>query len=82
MTIENGLTATVTTEIKPTPKEVADIIWGMYSDEQAEMLSHLLEVAGGEHNLMMQFMGVRDDCDENGLAAFQSMFASAYKHMW
>ena len=43
-------------EVKPTPKEMAEMIWSMYSDEQAEMFGHLLELAGSEHDLMMQFM--------------------------
>ncbi len=73
------------TEIKLTPKQVAESIWGMFSDEQAEMLKHLHDLYGSEHNLMLQFMHVRDDCEErndDSLGAFQSMFSSAFKYFW
>lgn len=68
----------------PTPDQVAEFIWEMGSDEQAEMFEKLLEKAGSEHKLMMQFMMTRDDCEKRGskaLAAFQAMFSSAYKYM-
>tara|TARA_R110000822_G_scaffold15369_5_gene52963 strand:- start:700 stop:945 length:246 start_codon:yes stop_codon:yes gene_type:complete len=73
-----------TITVSPTPKEIAQLIWQMYSDEQAEMFHHLLEEAGSEYHLMMQFMCTRDHCeerDDNALAAFQVMFSSAYKYM-
>ena len=72
-----------TVNIKPTPKQVAEIIWGMYSDEQAEMFEHLHNLAGSEHNLMTQFMCTRDHCVKRGgnsLGAFQAMFSSAFKY--
>lgn len=76
-------------EIKHTPKEIAELIWGMGSDEQAEMLHQLHEVAGGEHNLMMQFMWTRDECEDRldkdwedkALAGFQALASSAYKYI-
>jgi len=74
-----------TIEIKPTPKQTAEIIWNMYSDEQAEMFKHLFDIAGSEHNLMMQFMTTRDDCEERNdesLVAFQAMFSSAFKYFF
>lgn len=70
-------------EVKPTPKEMAELLWNMYSDEQAEMFKHLYDIAGSEHCLMMQFMGTRDDCVERGdesLRAFQALFSSAFKY--
>ena len=69
--------------IKPKPKEMAELIWSMYSDEQAEMFKHLHDIAGSEHNLMMQFMVTRDHCAERkdeSLGAFQAMFSSAFKY--
>lgn len=75
----------IRTEIKPTPSEIAELVWGMNSEGQAEMLEHLLSLAGSEHTLMMQFMGTRDDCEKRGdkaLGAFQAMFSSAYKYCW
>ena len=73
-----------TIEVKPTPKQAAEIIWGMGSDEQAEMFKHLYDIAGGEHELMMQFMYTRDDCierNDESLGAFQALFSSAFKWM-
>ena len=74
-------------EIKLTAKEVAEQIWNLGSDEQAVMFEELLKVACSEHNLMMQFLYVRDECavlEKSGrpesMAAFQLMFASAYKY--
>lgn len=73
-------------KVELSPKEVAEAIWSMGSDEQADMLEELIKVAGGSHTLMMQFLGVREDCEkrESGeaLECFQTMFASAYKYMW
>lgn len=69
-------------EIKLTPKQVAEALWNMGSDEQAEMLKHLYDMAGN-HKLMMQAMAVRDDCIARGdesLEAFQTLFASAFKY--
>lgn len=75
--------------VKLTPEQVADAIWSMYSDEQAKMFAELLKHAGSEHQLMMQFLAVRDECklldltgDSTALDAFQSMFSSAYKYAW
>jgi len=71
-------------KFNPTPKEMAELLWGMGSDEQAEMFKHLFDVAGSEHDLMMQFMATRDDCEERkdeSLLAFQAMFSSCYKYM-
>lgn len=77
-----------TVEVKPTPKQVAEIISKMYSDEQAEMFGHLVDAFGGEHYLMMQFMCTRDHCEDlkkkgnsKALDAFLCMFSSAYKYM-
>ena len=70
-------------EIKLTPKEMAGLIWAMYSDEQAEMFKHLHDIAEGEHNLMMQFLCTRDHCIERkdeSLGAFQAMFSSAFTY--
>lgn len=70
-------------EITPTPKEMAELIWSMYSDEQAEMFKHLHDIADGEHNLMMQFLITRDHCIERrdeSLGAFQAMFSSAFTY--
>ncbi|MCP4254889.1 MAG: hypothetical protein GY775_16085 [Candidatus Scalindua sp.] len=75
---------TVKVEVKHTPKEMAELLWQMYSDDQAEMFKHLYDLAGGEHHLMMQFMCTRDHCEKRGdesLAAFQALFSSAYKYM-
>ena len=71
-------------EYEPTALEVAGMIWSLGSDEQADMFNHLLELAGSEHTLMMQFMACRDECEvreDDALAAFQAMFSSAYKYM-
>lgn len=76
---------TISIVVKPTPKEMAKLIWDMCSDEQAEMFKHLFDVAGGEHHLMMQFMCTRDHCvyrNDESLGAFQAMFSSAFKYMW
>ena len=73
-----------TIEVKPTPKQAAEIIWSMGSDEQAEMFKHLHDIAGSEHALMMQFMFARDDCEkrnDESLGAFQALFSSAFKWM-
>lgn len=73
--------ATITVE--PTPKEMAVLLWNMYSTDQAEMLNHLYEIAGGEYDLMMQFLAVRRDCEsrnDNSLAAFQALFSCAFTH--
>ena len=70
-------------EINPTPKEVAELIWSMGSDEQAEMFKHLYDVAGSEHRLMMQFLFTRDECISRGdesLGAFQALFSSAFRY--
>jgi len=78
------MSVTASIEIKPTPKEIAELLWSMGSDEQAEMFKHLFDVAGSEHALMMQFMCTRDDCEERkdeSLLAFQAMFSSCYKYM-
>ena len=78
------MSVTASIEVKPTPKEMADLLWSMYSDEQAEMFKHLFDIAGGEHELMMQFMCTRDHCEERkdeSLGAFQALFSSAYKYM-
>ena len=74
----------VSIEVKPTPKEMAELIWDMCSDEQAEMFKHLHDIAEGEHNLMMQFMCTRDHCEmrkDESLGAFQAMFSSAFKYL-
>lgn len=71
----------ISTQVKLTPKQVAEAMWGMGSDEQAEMLKHLYDMAGS-HRLMMQAMAVRDDCIARGdesLEAFQTLFAGAFK---
>jgi len=74
-------------EIKLTPKELAEQFWNMGSDEQAEVFSYMYKEAGS-HKLMMQFLGVRDECekmkkhgDDSALNGFQYMFASAFKYM-
>jgi len=77
-----------TITVKPTPKEMAELFWSMYSDDQAEMLHHLEEISGGEYYVMMQFMCVRDHCEDrkkldpcdNSLGMFQAMFSSAFRH--
>jgi len=71
-------------EIKLTAKEVAEQLWHLGSDEQAEMFEELFKLTGGSHLLMMQFLMVRDDCKERSpeaLECFQTMFASAFKYM-
>ena len=72
-------------ELKLSPREMAQLIWEMYSDEQAEMFAEILKIAGSEHNLMSQFLVTRDHCatsnDPDALAGFQVMFSSAYKYM-
>lgn len=76
-----------TTEIKPTPEQIAKLIWDMYSDDQAKMFAALLKEAGSEHRLMMQFLSVRDECKllemagkPEAMESFLSLFASAYKY--
>lgn len=74
----------ITVDVTPTPKQMAELIWNMYSDEQAEMFKHLYDLAGSEHYLMMQFMCTRDKCverNDESLSAFQAMFSSAFKYM-
>lgn len=34
------------TEVKPTPKQLAEAFWNMYSDEQAEFFTELFNAAG------------------------------------
>jgi hypothetical protein len=83
LTLKRGMKMEATINISPTPKEVAELIWSMGSDEQAEMFKHLYDTAGSEHKLMLQFLYVRDDCIERGdesLGAFQALFSSAYTH--
>lgn len=68
-------------KVEPTPREMAELLWRMYDTDQAEMLQHLYEIAGSEHDLMMQFLAVRKKCEErndNSLAAFQALFSSAF----
>lgn len=75
----------IKTDVKLTPKQVAEAIWSMGSDEQAEMFNELYNQAGSEHKIMMQFMFTRDECEsrnDNSLGVFQSMFSSAFKYMW
>ena len=87
--MDRGIKMKSTIEVMPTPKEMAEIIWEMDSDEQAQIFAELHRAAGSEHNLMMQFLYVRDDCvklrdngDDTALGAFQAMFSSAYKYAW
>ena len=76
-------------KINATPEKIAKLIWQLGSDEQAEMMHHLLKLAGSEHKLMTQFLYTRDSCEERlqqdpedlALTAFQTMYASAYKYM-
>jgi len=78
-----------TITVKPTPKEMAELLWAMFDDEQAEMFAHLYDAAESEHKLMMQFMSVREECvkrktkncNDKALAVFQAMFSSAYKYI-
>ncbi len=66
-----------------TPEELAFQLWNMYDDEQAEFIASLLEFAGSEYTLQMQFMHVRDKCEkrkDGALGAFQAMFSSAFKY--
>jgi len=77
-----------TITVKPTPKEMAELLWSMYDDEQAEMFAHLYDIAEGEHNLMMKFLSVRKQCEDRkaknyndrALSVFQTLFSSAYLH--
>jgi hypothetical protein len=72
----------VEVEFSLTPKQVAEAFWALDSVKQAEMMQHLYEIAG-EYKLMMQGMYLRDDCIARGddsLAAFQTLFASAFKY--
>ena len=75
-------------EVTLSPKQVAEAIYQLNSEEQAEMFEHLHDYYGSDHYLMMQFLYARDDCITRGgihgkaLSAFQSMFSSAYKYMW
>lgn len=76
-------------EVNPTPKQMAELLWSMNSEDQAEMFHHLYNLADGDYYLMMQFMCTRDHCEErkkkdfgdNALDAFRAMFSSAYKYM-
>ncbi len=79
----------IETNVKLTPEQVAELIWSMFDDEQAEMFHHLFKLAGDGHGVMMQFMYTRDKCeerqrrnpDDKALECFQYMFSSAYKYM-
>ena len=81
VTIENQ-------EVEITPLMAAKIIWSMNSDEQAQMFGHLYHEADGSHNLMMQFMMVRDECMERrkanyhdkSMEAFMCLTVSAFKY--
>lgn len=71
------------------PRAIAELIWGMDSEQQAEMFHHLADVSGDSHHLMTQFLYVRDECvdrqksniKDRALEGFQTMFSSAYKYM-
>jgi hypothetical protein len=93
--IDDDNNATVTSAasemiITLTPAQVAEAIWSMNSEAQAEMFHELYQLSEGSHYLMMQFMGTRDKCVERkqrdsadeSLDAFQAMFSSAYKWIW
>lgn len=72
-------------EVKLTPEQIAEGLWELDADEQADMLNHLFNIAGGSHPLTMQFLYCREACEkrqDRSLEAFQYMFASAFKHMW
>ena len=77
----------IKTDIELTPKQAAEAIYSLDSIQQAEMFEHIYTLYGSDHTIMMQFMCARDKCIERGgkngnsLAAFQSMFASAFKYM-
>jgi hypothetical protein len=77
----------LTAEVSLTPKQVAEAIFELNSEDQAEMFEHLHEYYEGDHYLMMQFMCTRESCMERGgiygkaMSAFQTMFSSAYKYM-
>ena len=74
--------------VKSGHKEMAELLWSMGSDEQAEMLHHLEEISGGEYHVMMQFLDVRVWCEarkksdprDKSLGMFQAMFSSAFRH--
>ena len=74
--------------IELTPKQVAEAISKLDSEEQAEMFEHLHDYYEGDHYLITQFLCTRYWCMSRGgvhgkaMSAFQSMFASAYKYMW
>ena len=75
----------ISTDVKLTPKQVAEVLWGMGSDEQAEVLNCLYELSGGDYLLVMQSMAVRDECirrGDNSLGAFQTLFASAFPYAY
>ena len=75
-------------EINLTPKQVAEAVYSLNSEQQAEMFEHLHDCYKGDHYLMMQFLCTRDWCMDRGgiygkaMSAFQCMFASAYRYAW
>jgi len=71
-------------EVQLTPKELAQEVWNLGSDEHAEMLEEIFKLSDGSHRLMLQGLAVRDDCEKRShaaLEAFQYLFASAFKYM-
>ena len=57
---------TLTAEVQLTPKQVAEAIYQMDSEKQAEMFEHLHDCYEGDHYLMTQFLCTRDWCIERG----------------
>ena len=72
------------TIIKLDVNDVAEAVWNMNSDEQAELLSRLYELSEGSHRLVLQGLSVRESCEkknDDSLEAFQYLFASAFKYL-
>ena len=79
---------TINLKVNLSPKEVAEAIYFLDSEQQAEMFEHLHDVYQGDHYLMSQFLCTRDWClrrdglHGKAMSAFQTMFASAFKYAW
>ena len=58
------------TDVKPTPKQLAEAFWEMYNDEQAEFFVELFKVSGMEDTyfpLESQAYHLHDKIREDGM---------------
>jgi hypothetical protein len=75
------------TEVKPTPKQLAEAFWNMYDDEQVEFFAELFNAAGmGEsyYNFELQAFHIHDKIrsteNEEAKEALMSLAAPFFYH--